>query len=302
MRPPDSVLLIHGGALGDFVLSLSIVRTLRLRGASPITVLARGAHQWLALHGGASRFLNLERSPWHLLFSDGPTDRFPGELSSIDLAIDMLGGPNLACNLARLGVKRVVSIDPRPRTELSGHITDQWAGDLASRGIDLRPLVEPRIETPVRFRRSASVLIHPGSGSAVKCWPLSRYLQLAELLRGEGLSPGFIVGPVETETWPPDRIAEIERMGTLLRNLPLETLSDNLASAELYIGNDSGVSHLAAALETPTLVVFGTTSAERWRPLGNNVDTIESDGWPMTTEVMERCSQILDRQALGGRS
>jgi ADP-heptose:LPS heptosyltransferase len=108
--------------------------------------------------------------------------------------------------------------------------------------------------------------IHPGSGALAKNWPLERFAELAGQL---GPGPFLLVeGPAEAgaglglgEAPPFVRASQ----------LPLRTLGAVLARAGLFVGNDSGVSHLAAAWGAPTLALFGPTDPGTWSPVGRQV-------------------------------
>ena len=114
--------------------------------------------------------------------------------------------------------------------------------------------------------------IHPGSGSSHKNWPLEQFLDVAqELLAGKKAQPIFILGPVEQET-SAGTVKMIESRGfPILRNMTLPVLAGILSFCAGYLGNDSGVSHLAAALGLPTVVLFGPTDPFFWGPKGGKV-------------------------------
>jgi heptosyltransferase III len=107
------------------------------------------------------------------------------------------------------------------------------------------------------------VLILPGSGSARKNWPAENFARLAE--RIQLVHPILVVlGPSETDLAPSFH----GRSFSTIRELELGELAGIAQIARGFIGNDSGVSHLAAAAGTRGLVIFGPTDPERWRPLG----------------------------------
>ena len=114
----------------------------------------------------------------------------------------------------------------------------------------------------------AFLAIHPGSGSPAKNWPAPR---IAALVRSLGAARWLLVrGPADDaaaalETEPGARVA---------RDLPLRVLAALLARAGAYVGNDSGVTHLAAASGAPTIALFGATDPRVWAPLGPCVEVI----------------------------
>jgi ADP-heptose:LPS heptosyltransferase len=126
--------------------------------------------------------------------------------------------------------------------------------------------------------RETAIIIHPGSGSKKKVWPLDRFLKLTEVLQ-QHLSSRILVvlGPAEgPET---RKIFENERPGyfILAKGLSLIQLASVMEGCRLFVGNDSGISHLAAALGIPTLAIFGPTDPRVWSPRGRNVMVIRKE-------------------------
>lgn len=119
--------------------------------------------------------------------------------------------------------------------------------------------------------RSNPILIFPGSGSARKNWPADKFATLAARLVGE--MPGaqvaiaIILGPAEAGLEQIFATTRSERI-CVLGNLPLGTVAGLARMASGFVGNDSGVSHLAAAAGAPGVAIFGPTDPSRWRPLG----------------------------------
>jgi heptosyltransferase III len=106
-------------------------------------------------------------------------------------------------------------------------------------------------------------LVFPGSGSLTKNWPLDRFVKLASDLASLG-KPIAILGPAETAMEPRFQ----ERQVAVLKGLELEVVAALAHQARAFVGNDSGVSHLAAAAGGRGVVVFGPTDPIRWQPLG----------------------------------
>ncbi len=112
----------------------------------------------------------------------------------------------------------------------------------------------PRIACPGATRGDFAV-IHPFSGSPRKNWPLERFRKLAARLP---MPVRWCAGPEES-------------LEGAVRFENLYDLARWLASARLYIGNDSGITHLAAAVAVPVLAIFGLTDPAVWGPRGENV-------------------------------
>ena len=114
----------------------------------------------------------------------------------------------------------------------------------------------PRI--PFDVQREEYAVIHPFSGSPKKNWPLPRFRQLAARLQ-QSMPVRWCAGPEDPPLEDAVRIDDLYELGTWL------------AKARLYIGNDSGITHLAAAAGTPVLALFGPTDPDVWAPRGANV-------------------------------
>ncbi len=135
--------------------------------------------------------------------------------------------------------------------------------------------------------------IHPGSGSPHKNWPLVRFLETAGKLRDhQRIQPIFLSGPVEQET-DPSLIPAIQTRGfPIVRNISLPILAAVLSYCRGYLGNDSGISHLAAAVGIPTVVIFGPTDPTFWSPQGTAVKILSPNCScaPCDREVMRNCT------------
>jgi heptosyltransferase III len=103
--------------------------------------------------------------------------------------------------------------------------------------------------------------MHPFSGSVAKTWPAARFRELA----------GRLSCKVEWTAGPEDEWPGATRLTDLAQ------LASWIAGARLYIGNDSGIAHLAAAAGVPTLVLFGPSPAHIWAPRGRNVTIVSAD-------------------------
>jgi len=300
-------LLVHAGALGDFVLSLRVVQAIRQAGAERITVLGRPDIAGIAIPGGGvDAAMNIETGGFHALFvQDGPLpDPVRQALGRIDLAVNMMAGGNstVAARLLNAGIDRVIDIDPRPRSEWKGHITDQWLHDLSASGIESHPgpssisVSAARIESGRQELRAEAAgfagpiaIVHPGSGSRSKCWPASSFANLAEQIEKRGWRCTFLLGPVERERMHRAELELIAAAARVIRNVSVAELPGLLAACGAYVGNDSGVTHLTAAVGARTIAVFGPTDARMWRPLGTNVRIVQpaaQDAWPDVRDVL----------------
>ena len=129
---------------------------------------------------------------------------------------------------------------------------------------------------------TSCVAIHPGSGSPDKCWPIERFIALAQLVEQAGRKAVFVLGPVEMERWPERLTGQLRRQFTALVCPPLSQLAGLLALADGFVGNDSGPAHLAAAVGARTVVLFGPTAPAHFAPLGPAVRVIAA---PSVAEI-----------------
>lgn len=239
------VLLIRPGAIGDFILSLPALEFLR---GQYTEIWCAG--QNTALAGFADRALSipssgLDRVP--LLPAEDVFER----LGRFDRIHSWYG-------FARSDFREAVSRFPfRFHKTLppdgSIHATAFYCAQVGA------PLSPPRVQVPAVEKRNAAV-IHPFASNLAKRWPLPLFRSLALLLER--------VAPVEWCVGPEEALPGAVRIPGLY------DLAVWLAQARLYIGNDSGIAHLAAAVGTPTLAIFGPTDPAVWAPTGPNVAVI----------------------------
>jgi ADP-heptose:LPS heptosyltransferase len=136
--------------------------------------------------------------------------------------------------------------------------------------------------------RSHLVVIFPGSGSPAKNWPADKFAALASAL-SKRASVAVILGPAESSLEPIFR----ERGVPVVKDLDLPTVAAIARLAVAFVGNDSGVSHLAAAVGTPGLAIFGLTDPARWRPLGSRIDILRRD--PIDSIEVEEVAVALSK-------
>ncbi len=147
--------------------------------------------------------------------------------------------------LARLGLEEYAPWPPRPLEVLKKAL----AGEGEKEGAQGRPLA----------------VLHAGAGSPGKAWPAGRFVRLGKLLEEKGWAVRVLLGPVEAERGPGESLFEEAGLSAEVLWDVLE-LGRRLARASVYVGNDSGPSHLAAALGVPSLVLFGPTDPAVWGP------------------------------------
>jgi heptosyltransferase-3 len=124
--------------------------------------------------------------------------------------------------------------------------------------------------------RDKPIVLHPGSGGKRKIWPLQKWWDAIRWLRRDRQVPVIlIVGPAD-ESCQALASAALTLGVKQLPTVALPRLAALLAACRLFVGNDSGVTHLAAAMGVPTIAIFGPTSPEVWAPRGDHVQVVRS--------------------------
>jgi len=126
-----------------------------------------------------------------------------------------------------------------------------------------RQLARQALESS-KFEHKDFIVLMPGSGSPNKNWPAEKFAALARELHHR-FGVVALLGPAEKGI----RTTFQGTACTVMEGLELSTVAGLMSLAKAFVGNDSGVSHLAAALGVPGVVLFGPTEPSRWRPLGN---------------------------------
>jgi len=274
------VLVIRGGAIGDFIVALPAIRLLRQNiPQAHIEVMGYSGIVELAVKAGladATRPLGDRRMA--MLYAKGANldPALADYFCSFNLVVCYLFDPDgiLHENMEKLGVKTLIDF-PQLITPGQGHASQQLAKPLEKLAMFLE---EPEWRSPTFPERTVKVAqriaIHPGSGSTTKNWPAENWLRLAENISASHpqIEIIFITGEAEIErnTLPRDITF------TRWQNLPLTDLVDHLQTCDLFLGHDSGISHLASACGVPSLLLFGPTDPSTWAPSQPNVRVLRA--------------------------
>ncbi|BFU93891.1 MAG: putative Glycosyl transferase, family 9 [Nitrospira sp.] len=140
------------------------------------------------------------------------------------------------------------------------------------------------------------ILLHPGSGSPFKCAKPEILAEVIDGLRQDGWSPALVEGPAD-HIPVVEVVRRLEKRIIVLQDLNLGLLAGVLAVADLFVGHDSGVSHLSASLGVETIALFGPTMTERWSPLGTHVTAVKADACRCPNWDAVRC--CVERPCLG---
>jgi ADP-heptose:LPS heptosyltransferase len=131
----------------------------------------------------------------------------------------------------------------------------------------LRPPQHPKDRSLEKIWKQTGgkrVVMHLGSGSSIKNWPLERFVRLSEKLRDLGCQVLWMAGPAEADL-------QIAESFPLVRDREIVDLVYLFGQSDLFVGNDGGISHCAAATDLPCVLLFGPSDPIVWRPFGGRI-------------------------------
>jgi hypothetical protein len=288
------ILIIHPGGLGDIILSLPAVVSLRDRFPSArIAVAGNIDHLVPVMSGYAETALPISALPLHYLFTAGAVPESAVKFwRTFDLIVSWTGGgdPEFSKKFKEIHPNVCVA-SWRPAAGDLRHVSQLFVDSLGFVGNRQAGAAPPPIllnsELLAAGRdwlaargwndRDTLIVLHPGAGSKIKRWPVSRFTEFARrvlledrrrLLIVEGSAERGLAGQI-ARALPADRAAVFDSMS-------LNLLAAVVAHGNLFVGNDSGVAHLAAALNVRCIVLFGPTAPQHWAPLGKNVTVLRN--------------------------
>jgi ADP-heptose:LPS heptosyltransferase len=297
----ERAVVIFPGALGDLLLALPALRALRERHhAARLTLVVNAWLGPLVLHAGlADAAAALDDAETATLFAGA---RLPHWLEGGPVVFSWLGALD---DEVRARIARAARRAHFYSVERGAGATHAAVG--YARAVGLRAtvrslaraaaLVPPSSEAAARLWTGLTppvLVVHPGAGSRAKRWDPAGFVQVAHWWRTEeGGEVVLVAGPAEGGEAPVVGGVEV-------REWPLVDLAAVLGRAALYLGNDSGVSHLASAVGAPGVALFGPTDPGRWKPLGNALVALRAraggpDGITLTalpaTRVIAACKR-----------
>ncbi len=297
-------LIIQPGAVGDCILTLPLADFLKKTvGLAAVDIL--GHTEYIGVFPGRTcvdRVRSIEAVDLHRLFVDAAEfriadgDPLVGFFAEYQWLLTFLGEPgahfeqNLiyTANCSRSAA--VITIPLKPPNDFTGHITDFYLRRFAAESdldIDVPETKKDRrllnseksdlktaneILTQMNIDpASKPIIVHPGSGGKHKCWPLDNYIALAEQLHKDDYETVFLLGPAELERLDESDLDRVRNSAKTITGLSLNQLCALFTRTCAFIGNDSGITHLAAAMAVKTLAIFLTTDPRLYCPLGPDV-------------------------------
>jgi len=242
---------------------------------------------------------NIETAGWHRLFMKSPDEQsLPAQRADLVLAFFTQQAADISDNLKVFFPHVPVHVFPSVSPEGSGlHMSRYLAECLKSAGLPVDPdravqnaILRPLFGNSPQSIARSRIIFHPGSGDPRKNHPPDLWLKLLEEFGHENLNHGMVetilLGPAE------ELLVEFFREKQPSRKIEKAFCPDKddlmqlLREAALYVGHDSGMTHLAAMMGTPTVALFRISDVRQWRPLGPRVKII--DGSKTDSRLIEK--------------
>jgi ADP-heptose:LPS heptosyltransferase len=305
--------MIHPGGLGDVLLAVQAMIRLRTRFPKHWLVLCAEDQvaklllecgvidAWAPAHGQdcADLFAAVE----------SPTNQIQRWLENCDLAIGWMKDlDGTFCEtLKAAGAKEVIVRSPFSPMIQATHQRDRFLEVInevpsgSQQDVSLRPtellfnLGRACLEAGSLMTGQLLVVIHPGSGSIHKCVSARTLASVVRAIQGFGAIPVLLEGPADHE--PVERLLQLcVNQPTVLKGLDMLRVAGVLAQAQLFVGQDSGITHLAGLMGVRTVALFGPTDADRWAPRGRHVSVVQ--GSPCLCQSWEDVSRCETKSCL----
>ena len=323
-RENSKAVIIHPGAVGDCLLSLPLADFMKKNlGVEQVDMIAR--QDYAHFYPGRTsidRVRPMEAVPLHRLFVDNSAfepqkgDRLIQAFAEYEHIVSFLGVGNrdfeqnlifvAHCShsanvsfIEAVGTGRI-HISECCLRQFTEQLGLEWPADFAVAQKRISSLAD---DLPAGRERIAGfgidtdkplAMIQPGSGGREKCWAIENFLQVGDWLKQKGLAACYLLGPVEEERMGAENIALLNQAGTVIRGLNLTGVVAALSCSEMFLGNDSGISHIAGAMGIKTAVVFGPSDPQVYRPLGPNVEIIQIPNERFQTACEQDCKMVID--------
>lgn len=283
--------MIRGGAIGDFILTLPAIQLLRenfpdahleILGYQHIVEIAHGR-----FYANATRSIEYSAMAGFFVPHSTLAADLAEYFASFQQVVSYLFDPDgfFEGNLRRAGVKNL--LPAYVKIDDSQHAARQLARPLERLALFLEEaaaqvhLSEADRDFARRFLGESAqpvIAIHPGSGSARKNWELENWTNLGRLLKARRPGVRLLLIGGEADGPQLDALTAAWRDPDVLvaRDLALPHLGAVLARCRLFLGHDSGISHLAAAVGAPCVLLFGPTDPAVWAPANAGVQIIQA--------------------------
>lgn len=309
-REAQRAVILQPGALGDCILTLPLVKLVKeafdMGGVDVV-----GHAEYVGILPGRScvdGVRSIDSAELHRLFAE-PTrfdladqDPLIHLFADYSWIITFLGEPgsdfeqNLIFTTNCSHSAEVVTLPLKPPQGARQHITEVYTEHFARqsglpgekalidhKGVQIR-INEADRDLGIELLEQVGIdlskrliVIQPGSGGQRKCWRLANFLNIARVLRGPEIEVLFLLGPAEVERLRPSEKVHIHGVTRCVAHLSLPQVVGLLSCADAFVGNDSGVTHLAAGIGLRTISLFGPTDPAVYRPVGPRVTVLQGN-------------------------
>jgi ADP-heptose:LPS heptosyltransferase len=325
-KEAQRAVILQPGALGDCILTLPLAKLMKeALGLGGVDIV--GHSEYIGILPGrscVSSIRSIDSTDLHRLFVEPAkfdlADRDPLIDTFADYAwiVTFLGEPdgdfeqNLIFTANCSHSAEIITLSLKPPQESTQHIAEYYVQQFAlqsglaadrlrlasdqilievtdgdrERGLEL--LEQAGIDVSKRL-----VVIQPGSGGRHKCWHLENFLSVARTLRDRGVEVLFLLGPAEVERFESMDKARLYVTAKCMAHLPLSQVVDLLSCADVVIGNDSGVTHLAAGMGLRTFALFGPTDPALYKPIGPALTVLQDTHKRFTTQPCPDLQQAI---------
>ncbi len=257
-------LVYHSGALGDFITILPVLEIWKRYSQSHVVLIGKPEYAILAkVSGYIDEIIDINSREGLDYFRESEPQKIR-ELLKVysDVILFTSDKSPIYINCKKYFSGRIINQNPFPSEKV--HIID-YHYELIKNLILVTEVLIPRIvlNSDTSLQYSKTVAIHPGSGSKRKNWPIKNYYHLAEKIRSRGYAVLWITGPAEQSELFPSQ-------DKVCKEVSLTELSLIIKKCLLFIGNDSGITHLAAAVGCRVVAIFGSSDPLVWSPRGSN--------------------------------
>ena len=309
MQQKAKILVIRGGAIGDFILTLPVLSALRQQfPTAHLEVLGYPHIVQLAVAGGlANAVRSIEAGALAGFFArEGNLDEaLQKYFSEFAIIISYLFDPDkiFHTNIGRCSKAQFIAGPHRPNENEAVHATKVFLAPLERLAVynaDVVPRLMKSARSQNKINKADSwVALHPGSGSPHKNWPEEKWSELLHgLLQVTKLNFLLVGGEAEGERLERLSVSLPTARINIARSLPLPELARKLQGCCAFLGHDSGISHLAAAVGLPVLVLWGASVEAVWHPHGEQVIIIRDSAGLEALSVKSVMSALQDLIAI----
>jgi ADP-heptose:LPS heptosyltransferase len=288
---PGRIFIHNDGALGDTLLSLPCIGVVG-ESASHIHMAGRrDVVCFLKETGFADEVSSADSGLYSSLYTESADETITSFLSGFDMSFIFTANTEsqLVRNIRSVipGARAILTIPPEASYEHAAEFRVKQCGygeGAVQRNITIRVPDKEKIWAADLLRKQGClfpgcrlIIVHPGSGGKKKCWPPENYAALISRVMSNPLLFCLLLsGPAEdAETLRVlEQLAGSDKRIVHLHDAPLIRIAALFERSGYYIGNDSGISHLAGIMKNRGVILFGPTDPRVWRPIGGTLEVL----------------------------